>query len=98
MPGARRWGSNTTTGPIASRAVSVAVRLSGRVLVVMTAPGASRMLEVTRCKPFPDFGGPTVTIESSTEQKHSRPRDVPKPVADIVQRVTDAHAMGGGEP
>jgi len=77
MPGARHWGSKTTTGPIASRAVSVAVRLSGRVLVVITAPGASRMLGMTRCKPFPDLGGPTMTIESSTEQKHSRPRDMP---------------------
>src|SRR5699024_2946922 len=39
MPSARRCGSNTATGPNRFRARSVAVRLSGRVLVAITAPG-----------------------------------------------------------
>ena len=65
-PGAKPWGSNTATGPRLDRAVSVAVRLSGRVEVVTTAPGASRTALITTCRPLPERGGPSNTIESST--------------------------------
>ena len=78
MPGASRCGSKTATGPIASRARRVAVRLSGRVLVVITAPGASRIDGITRCRPLPERGGPRRTIESSTEQKQSSRRARPR--------------------
>ena len=47
MPGASSCGSKTATGPVFARACSAAVRLSGRVEVVMTAPGASRMALMT---------------------------------------------------
>ena len=57
-PGARSCGSNTATGPARPRAVRVAVRLSGRVLVVITAPGASRIDGMTRCRPLPRAVGP----------------------------------------
>ena len=65
-PLARPCGSKTPTGPRLARAVIVAARLSGRVLVVTTAPGASRMKGITRLKPLPLRGGPRITIESST--------------------------------
>jgi hypothetical protein len=68
MPGASRCGSKTATGPKLLRAARVAVRLSGRVLVVIAAPGASRIIGMTKCKPLPDLGGPSRTIESSTLQ------------------------------
>lgn len=41
--GREALGSNTATGPLARRESRVTVRLSGRVRVVITAPGASRM-------------------------------------------------------
>jgi hypothetical protein len=56
----------------------VAARLSALVLVVMTAPGASKMAGITRLKPFPERGGPTTTIESSTDAQHATPRDRPR--------------------
>src|ERR1019366_4553366 len=65
IPGASLCGSKTATGPARCRAASVAVRLSGRVLVVITAPGASRIIGITKCKPLPDLSGPRSTIESS---------------------------------
>jgi hypothetical protein len=68
MPGASLCGSNTAIGPARFRAARVAVRLSGRVLVVITAPGASKIIGMTKCKPLPDRGGPSKTIESSTLQ------------------------------
>ena len=46
-PAANPSGSNTPTGPCAARAVIVAERLSARVAVVMTAPGASRSMGIT---------------------------------------------------
>ena len=41
--------------------------LEGRVLVVTTAPGASRIAGMTMCRPLPERGGPIRRIESSTE-------------------------------
>jgi hypothetical protein len=66
IPGASPCGSNTATGPTFARACSAAVRLSGRVEVVMTAPGASRMALMTMWMPLPERGGPSRTRESST--------------------------------
>ena len=60
----------TTTG---AGALIVTARLSGRVLVVTTAPGASSSAGITVCRPLPDRGGPTTSIESSTET-HTRRR------------------------
>ena len=48
MPDASPCGSKTATGPMASRVRRVAVRLSGRVEVVTTAPGAERIAGMTR--------------------------------------------------
>ena len=62
---------------MAARAVMVADRLSARVAVVMTAPGASRSMGITMLYPFPLRGGPSRTIESSTDDQHSIPRDEP---------------------
>ena len=47
-PAAKPCGSNTATGPSFERLVMVDVRLSGRVLVVITAPGASKMAGMIR--------------------------------------------------
>ena len=77
-PPARPCGSNTATGPTSCRALRVTARLSGRVEVVTTAPGAPRIIGTTTCKPLPDRGGPTTPIESSTDTQHSTPRDRPK--------------------
>src|SRR5699024_7147365 len=55
-----------------------AVRLSGLVLVVTTAPGASRMALMTTCRPLPDLGGPMSSIESSTEAQTCLPRAEPR--------------------
>jgi hypothetical protein len=44
---ARPWGSNTTTSPRPARASKVTARLSGRVEVVTTAPGASKTVGIT---------------------------------------------------
>ncbi len=66
MPSARCCGSKTATGPSRSLALSVTVRLSGRVDVVTTAPGASRIAGITTWSPFPERGGPISKIESST--------------------------------
>jgi hypothetical protein len=55
----------------------VAERLSERVAVVITAPGASSNMGITMLKPLPLRGGPSRTIESSTEDQHSTPREVP---------------------
>ena len=76
-PSARCWGSNTATGPIFCRARSVAVRLSGRVDVVTTAPGASKMALMTMWAPFPERGGPISRIESSTDAQTFVPRLAP---------------------
>ena len=46
-PAASPSGSNTPTGPCAARAVIVAERLSARVAVVITAPGASKSMGIT---------------------------------------------------
>ena len=46
-PVAKPCGSNTPTGPRSARAVIVADRLSARVAVVMTAPGASSSIGIT---------------------------------------------------
>ena len=67
-PAARRWGSNTATGPTRSRALTVTARESGRVDVVNTAPGASRIIGIARWRPLPERGGPRTTTESSTAQ------------------------------
>lgn len=77
MPGARPCGSNTATGPLRLRSCRVTARLSGRVLVVSTAPGASRIIGIARWRPLPDRGGPRTMTESSMEEKHRMPRDVP---------------------
>ncbi len=61
-----RIGSNTATGPRLARAAMVTVRVSGRVEVATTGPGASRIQGMTRCRPLPVRGGPTSRIESST--------------------------------
>src|ERR1019366_2006915 len=66
IPGASRCGSKTAIGPTFARACSAAFRVAGRVEVVMTAPGASRMALMTMCTPLPERGGPSRTIESST--------------------------------
>ncbi len=77
-PGARRCGSNTATGRSAdARAAKVTARLSGRVEVVITAPGASRIIGMTTCRPLPERGGPSSTIESSTDAQQVTPRDDP---------------------
>src|SRR6218665_469254 len=74
---ASAWGSNTATGPRRSRARRVVARLSGRVEVVSTAPGASRRKGATTMSDFPDRGGPTSSIESSTVAHTDRPWAVP---------------------
>lgn len=76
-PSARCWGSNTATVPRRCRARRVAVRLSGRVEVVTTGPGASRMAGMTMCRPLPERGGPISRIESSTLAHTPCPFDVP---------------------
>ncbi len=73
-------GSKTATGPFARRRAAVAARLSGRVEVVTTAPGASRMALMTWCRPLPDLGGPTTISESSVDAQHSRPWEWPRRV------------------
>ncbi|MPM52996.1 hypothetical protein SDC9_99760 [bioreactor metagenome] len=79
MPSARCCGSNTATGPpLRRRARRVAVRLSGLVLVVTTAPGASRIALMTTCRPLPERGGPISRIESSTDAQTFVPRLVPR--------------------
>src|SRR5699024_7744228 len=92
MPSARCWGSKTATGPMRCRARRVAVRLSGRVLVVTTAPGASRIAGITMCRPLPERGGPMSRIESSTHAHTARPWEVP------IRTATSpgAGAVGGG--
>ncbi len=67
---ARRWGSKTITGPRPARAARVTARLSGRVEVVTSAPGASRIIGMTTFMPFPDRGGPSTRTESSTDAQH----------------------------
>ena len=76
-PAANCCGSKTATGPTACRACMVTARLSGRVLVDTTAPGASSSIGITRCSPLPERGGPTTSIESSTEAHTCRPRERP---------------------
>jgi hypothetical protein len=79
MPSARCCGSNTATGPpLRRRARRVAVRLSGLVLVVTTAPGASRIALMTTCRPLPERGGPISRIESSTDAQTFVPRLAPR--------------------
>ena len=51
--------------------------LSGRVAVVMTAPGASRIALMTTCRPLPERGGPSSRIESSTDAQTPCPRERP---------------------
>ena len=51
--------------------------VGARVEVVTTAPGASRIIGITRWRPLPDRGGPTRSIESSTEAHASTPRERP---------------------
>ena len=75
---ARRCGSNTATGPRDARAARVIARLSGRVEVVTTAPGASRIIGITTLWPLPERGGPNSSIESSTDAQHPTPRLVPR--------------------
>ena len=58
----------------AASARRVAVRLSGLVLVVTTAPGASRIALMTTCRPLPERGGPISRIESSTDAQTFVPR------------------------
>jgi hypothetical protein len=70
-------GSNTATGPSFWRAVKVTVRLSGRVEVVTTAPGASKIALMTMWRPLPERGGPISSIESSTDAHTCRPLDRP---------------------
>ena len=78
-PAANPCGSNTPTGrPSLARAVMVVVRLSGRVEVVMTAPGASRIEGMMTLKPLPAPGGPSSTRESRTPIQHSIPRLLPR--------------------
>ncbi len=78
MPSARCCGSNTATGPpLRRRARRVAVRLSGLVLVVTTAPGASRIALMTTCRPLPERGGPISRTESSTDAHTPVPRLAP---------------------
>ena len=60
-------GSNTPTGPRSAREVIVALRLSGLVDVVMTAPGASRIALIATCRPLPDPGGPITRMLRSTD-------------------------------
>ena len=55
----------------------VAVRLSGRVEVAMTAPGASRIAGMTRCRPLPERGGPMTMMESSTDAHTPTPFEAP---------------------
>ena len=76
-PSARCWGSKMAIGPILARARMVAVRLSGRVLVHTTAPGASRMAGMTRCRPLPERGGPMTMMESSTDAHTLAPFELP---------------------
>ena len=66
---------DTRNTPILRRARMVAVRLSGRVLVVTTAPGASTMNGMTTCRPLPLRGGPSNSIESSTLAQTCWPRE-----------------------
>lgn len=74
---ARPCGSNTAAGPRDVHAARVTARLSGRVEVVTTAPGASRIIGITTLWPFPERGGPSSSIESSTDAQHPTPRLVP---------------------
>ncbi len=53
------------------------MRLSGLVLVVITAPGASRIALMTMWTPLPDRGGPISKMESSTLAQTPLPREVP---------------------
>ena len=76
-PSARCWGSKIATGPMRRRARMVAVRLSGRVEVTTTAPGASRIAGITRCRPLPERGGPMTMIESSTDAHTPTPFEAP---------------------
>ncbi len=76
-PSARCCGSKIATGPIRRRARMVAVRLSGRVEVTTTAPGASRIAGITRCRPLPERGGPMTMIESSTDAHTLAPLETP---------------------
>ena len=48
-----------------------------QVEVTTTAPGASRIAGITRCRPFPERGGPMTMIESSTEAHTPVPLEVP---------------------
>ena len=54
------------------------MRLSGLVLVVTTAPGASRIALMTTCRPLPERGGPISRIESSTDAQTFVPRLAPR--------------------
>ena len=61
-------GSNTVTGrPPTARACMVTTRLSARVDVVTTAPGASRMALMITYRPLPERGAPWMTMDSSVE-------------------------------
>ena len=71
------WGAKIITGPRSARARSVTERLSARVEVVTTAPGASRIMGMTSCRPLPDRGGPKRRIESSTLAQQSTPLEEP---------------------
>jgi hypothetical protein len=47
------------------------------VLVVSTGPGASKIIGIPKWMPFPERGGPKITIESSTVAYTATPREVP---------------------
>ncbi|MFG1912484.1 hypothetical protein [Kribbella sp. NPDC048928] len=72
------------------RSSSVAARLSGRVEVVTTAPGASMIALMIWCSPFPERGGPTRMLESSTEAQQSLPRERPSSVPTSVGALVGA--------
>ena len=73
MPAVRRWGRRRRPVRVLRRRPIVAAMLSGRVEVVTTAPGASRIALMTRCRPLPERGGPMTRIESSTDAQIPRP-------------------------
>ena len=59
-------------------AFNVAVRLSGLVDVVITAPGASRIALMTMWRPLPERGGPMSRMLSSTVAHTCPPLPVPR--------------------
>ena len=79
-------GSNTPTGPRAARARRVALMLSGFVEVVTTAPGASRIALMARCRPLPEPGGPTTRMLRSHDAHTASPAGGPEQVPDVGGR------------